>query len=264
MSDGKIENTVNKLVSFVCENVKKNNWTSIRDSVSYLTDFQLNKRCTQYSIIKYDYEFKKSIKLTDTEKIMIKESLIKYLDKFTYENFVDIVINNTNIGVSCIIISFDNAFSKNDINKLINDIETDVSNNYGGNLFTIVNNYLDLFPQCDLVSNLKVLEKLVVDGTYLTNKNNIEVLSLTQLRSLIWDNSSKNCFKNITNEDNFDGPAEPGEPGYPCEPSEPSEPSYSNIYLNNKNPKINEEDIREAICKILEITTTEKTTTVGN
>ena len=64
MSDSKIENTVNKLVSFVCENVKKNNWTSIRDSVTYLNDFQNNQRCTQYSVIKYDYELKKSIKLS--------------------------------------------------------------------------------------------------------------------------------------------------------------------------------------------------------
>lgn len=257
MSEGKVENTVNKLASFVCENVKKNNWNSIRDSVTFLNDFQLNKRCVKYSVIKFDYELKKCTKINETERVMVKESLIKYLNNFTYDNFSDVVVNNTNVGVSIIIISFENALNDNDINKLINNVETDVSNNYNGNLFTIVNQYLDLFPQCDLVSNLKMIEKLITDGTYLTNKDNVEVLTLPQLRNKVWGNSSKNCFQNVEPTDND----EPAEPAYP---NEPSEPSCANITINkNFDADVNEQDIKDAICKILEITTTEGTTTVG-
>jgi len=278
MTSGQICYVVNSLTKAVCDLKTNNKNDLIKSQTLFNTDFYANRRLITVSLVTYEYYTNEVVSLSRDEIDLIREYLLTYLDKYDEPHINDIFVSFGNNTFKTSFVSYERASKSPDSSIVIKSIESDISNVYENSIFKILLQFLSSLPQEAPLQNIKNLPNYFKSGNYFTKFNVNMLVNRSELEniSLNWnstpvlqpeeENINQNFKKNMGNY--------PFEPYAPHEPYQPFEPSaafnfnmvsdkVSNINTNNfPASRINESEIKAAISRILEITTTEEITHV--
>jgi hypothetical protein len=196
------------------------------------------------SLVNYEYTTTSNITISRDELAIIREFLLTYITKFTSNNINDIYIH---FKEGCLIysfVSYERSSVIADSSQLIKDIQNDIATNYENNIFKVIELFFINFPPDSPITKIKNLYNHFRIGRNYAKYN----LNILMNRS----NLEKYCLS----ISDYSGPhPESYEPNEPNEPSEPSDYILLTKKIFNNTTTMNDNDIKNAISKILEITT---------
>lgn len=266
MTNGEVCTAVNALFRAVCELKLTNSKNAIKSQMQFFRDLQINRRALVSSYVLYEYYSHDSITIAQDELDLMREFLLTYLEKYDDPNIVDVFVTLQNRTLKFIFSCYERASKTNNTSTVIKEIENDIAKVYENSIFKILDQITNSLPSDDLITKIKNVQKYFKTGNLvakyneniLGNYKELEKYCLnTKLGPIIPDNPFT-CYE----------PFQPSEPFQPFEPSEPSDFisfSYFNskiANINTESANFNEQNIKTAISKILEITTTEELTQV--
>ena len=234
MSSSDLCSMVNVLARAYCD-LKNNNSTCDKNQLLFNTDFYVNKRIILFSLVNYEYTTTSNIIITRDELTIIREFLLTYITKFTSNTINDVYIHYT------------------DSSQTIKEIQNDIAANYENNIFKVIEMFFMNFPPDSPITKIKNLYKYFQSGRNYA-KYNINTL-------MNRSNLEKYCLS-ISDCSGHHPHPEPYEPNEPNEPSEPSDYILLTKKIINTTTKMNEDDIKAAISKILEITTSQEVSNI--
>jgi len=273
MTNGEICTAVNALFRSVCELKINQNKNTLKSQMIFFRDLQVNRRAMINSFVLYEYYASEHITISQDELDLIREFVLTFLEKYDDPNILDVFVHFNNKTLKIIISSYERASKTNNTSIVLREIENDIAKLYENSVFKIIDQIISPLPTDPLVAKIKNIQKSFKSGnlvskyneSILGNHTELEKYCLkTQLGPIIPDNPFT-CYAPFEPYQ----PSEPSEPFQPFEPSEPSDFISMNYFVNNKNlsfnnesPNVSEANIKAAISKILEITTTEELTQI--
>jgi len=251
---------VNILTKAYCDLKLNNNCSIDKNQLIFQTDFYVNKRIILVSLVNYEYTTNSNISISRDELAIIREFLLTYITKFTSTTINDVFINYSGKCLIYSFVSYERSSVIADSSQTIKEIQNDIATNYENNIFKVIELFFMNFPPNSPITKIKNLYTYFRIGK--TNaKYNLNML-------MNHTNLEKYCLQISDCSNNHIESYEPYEPFEPFEPSEPSDPSDSGYptnyfvlnktFTNNANTTMNELDIKNAISKILEITTSQE------
>jgi len=262
MSNSDVCSTINVLAKALCDLKQNNDTNALKNQLQFNTDFYANRRMITISFLTFEYSTNSNVYISRDELDIIREFLLTYMEKFTNPNLSDVFVSFCHCCLKISFVSYERTSATNDTCQIITDIENEITRLYENNIFKILCDFLNNIPISGPVQKIKCLHKHFHNGTYyskcnlnmLVNRNELEHLCLN------W-NKSNNSYNHQNAE-----PAEPFEPFEPFEPSEPSDfyPIISKMASNIQLPqtKTSDDEIKNAIARILDISTTNETTQI--
>lgn len=248
MSSSDLCSMVNILARAICD-LKKNNSSTDKDQLIFQTDFYVNKRIILFSLANYEYTTRSNITITRDELDIIREFLLTYISKFTSTTINDVYIHFTG---GCLIYSFV-AYERSaviaDSSQTIKEIQNDIATNYENNIFKVIEMFFMNFPPDSPITKIKNLHKYFQSGRNYARYNINSLMNRSNLEKYCL--SISNC-------------SGPHPDPYPYEPNEPNAPYEPSDYILltkriiNNTTNMDESDIKAAITKILEITTSQE------
>ena len=265
MSNSDVCSMVNSLARALCDLKQNNDTNALKNQMQFNTDFYANRRMITISFLTFEYSTNSHVYITKDELDIIREFLLTYMEKFTNPNISDVFVSFCNCCLKISFVSYERTSATNDTCQIIQDIETEITRLYENNIFKILCDFLNNIPIEGPVQKIKCLHNHFHNGTYYSKCNLNMLVNRCELQQLClnWNKSQNNPYYH--NE-----PAEPAEP-YGPEPFEPSEPSdfypiiskmASSVNVSSSNNKTSDEDIKNAIARILEVSTTGETTQI--
>lgn len=254
MSSSDLCSMVNVLARAYCD-LKNNNSSADKNQLIFQTDFYANKRIILFSLVNYEYTTTSNITITRDDLAIIREFLLTYITKFTSNTINDVYIHYTGGCLIYSFVSYERSAVIADSSQTIKEIQNDIATNYENNIFKVIELFFMNFPPDSPITKIKNLYKYFQNGRNYSKYNINTLMNRSNLEKYCL--SISNCSGNHPHPE----PYEPYEPYEPNEPNEPSEPSDYILLTKNiiNNTKImNEEDIKEAISRILEITTSQE------
>jgi hypothetical protein len=259
MSSSDLCSMVNILARAYCD-LKLNNSAVDKNQLIFQTDFYVNKRIILFSLVNYEYTTNSNVTISRDELGIIREFLLTYINKFTTNTINDVYIHYKERCLIYSFVSYERSAVIADSCQTIKEIQNDIAINYENNIFKVIELFFMNFPPDSPITKIKNLYKYFQNGknyikcniNTLMNRSNLEKYCL----------SISNCSGNHPYEPNE--PNEPYEPYEPNEPNEPSEPSEPSDYILltkkiiNNTTTMNENEIKAAISRILEITTSQE------
>lgn len=251
MSNSELCSMVNILTKAYCDLKLNNNCSIDKNQLIFQTDFYVNKRIILVSLVNYEYTTNSNISISRDELAIIREFLLTYITKFTSTTINDVFINYSGKCLTYSFVSYERSSVVADSSQTIKEIQNDIATNYENNIFKVIELFFMNFPPNSPITKIKNLYTYFRIGKNYAKYNLNMLMNRTNLEKYCLQISD--CSNNI-------------EPYEPYEPSEPSEPSDLTKYFvlnkkftNNSNTNImNELDIKNAISKILEITTSQE------
>jgi hypothetical protein len=255
MSSSDLCSMVNILARAYCD-LKNNNSSADQNQLIFQTDFYANKRIILFSLVNYEYTTNSNISISRDELAIIREFLLTYISKFNSNTINDVYIHFTGGCLIYSFVSYERSAVIVDSSKTIKEIQNDIAINYENNIFKVIELFFMNFPPDSPITKIKNLYKYF-QSAKINAKYNINSL-------MNRSNLEKYCLSIA----NCSGPHPHPEPYEPYEPNEPNEPSDANDYILltkqiiNKKVEMNDDDIKMAISKILEITTSQEITEI--
>lgn len=250
MSSSDLCSMVNILARAYCD-LKNNNSSADKQQLIFQTDFYQNKRIILFSLVNYEYTTTSNITITRDDLAIIREFLLTYITKFTSSTINDVFIHFTG---SCLIYSFV-AYERSaviaDSSQVIKEIQNDIAMNYENNIFKVIEMFFMNFPPDSPITKIKNLYKYFQSGRNYSKYN---------INSLM---NRSNLEKYCLSISDCSGPhphphPEPYEPYEPYEPNEPSDYILLTKNIINNTSNMTDNDIKNAISRILEITTSQE------
>lgn len=264
MSNSDVCYMVNSLAKALCDLKKNNDTNSLKYQMQFNTDFYANRRMIIVSFLTFEYSTNKHIYITKDELDIIREFLLTYIEKFLDPNLSDVFVSFSNCCLKISFVSYERTSATNDTSQIIMEIEKEITQLYENNIFKILSDFLNNITVEGPVQKIKNLHSNFNNGTYYTKYNLNMLANRSELEHMClnWNKCNNNPYYNIDNAE----PAEPAEPFEPFEPSEPSDfyPIISRISsdVNINSSKTPDADIKNAIARILEVSTTKETTCI--
>ena len=256
MSSSDLCSMVNILARAYCD-LKINNSSCDKNQLIFQTDFYANKRIILFSLVNYEYTTTSNITISRDELAIIREFLLTYLTKFTSNTINDIYIHYTGGCLIYSFVSYERSAVIVDSCQTIKEIQTDIATNYENNIFKVIELFFMNFPPDSPITKIKNLYKYFQSGKNYVKCNINSLMNRSNLE--------KYCLSISDCSSHHPEPYEPYEPNEPNEPNEPSEPSdyilITKKIINNTS-KINETDIKAAISRILDITTSQEVSNI--
>ena len=251
MSSSDLCSMVNILSRAYCD-LKINNSSADKNQLMFHTDFYENKRIILVSLVNYEYTTTSNITINRDELAIIREFLLNYITKFTSNTINDVFIHFTGGCLIYSFVSYERSSVIADSSQTIKDIQNDIATNYENNIFKVIELFFMNFPPDSPITKIKNLQNHFRIGRNYTKYNLNMLMNRSSLEKYCL--SISDCSGNHPNPEKY----EPNEPNEPNEPSEPSD----NILLTKKiiynTTNMTENDIKNAISKILEITTSQE------
>jgi hypothetical protein len=255
--------TVNTLSKALCDLKKNNDTNALKYQLQFNTDFYANRRMITMSFLTFEYSTNCHVYISKDELDIIREFLLTYMEKFTNPNLSDVFISFCNCCLKISFVSYERTSATNDTCQVIQEIENEITRLYENNIFKILSDFLNNIQIENSVQKIKCLHKYFNSGTYYTKCNVNMLVNRSELEKIClnWNKCNNNPY--------YAEPAEPAEP-YGPEPFEPSEPSdfypviskmATNVNLGI-NKQTSDEEIKNAIARILEVSTTGETTQI--
>jgi hypothetical protein len=249
MSSSDLCSMVNILTRAYCD-LKNNNLSVDKNQLIFQTDFYANKRIILFSLVNYEYKTTSNITITRDDLAIIREFLLTYITKFTSSTINDIFIHFTG---GCLIYSFV-AYERSaviaDSSQTIKEIQNDIAMNYENNIFKVIEMFFMNFPPDSPITKIKNLYKYFQIGRNYSKHNINSLMNRANLE--------KYCLSISDCSGHHPEPYEPNEPNEPYEPNEPSDYILLTKNIINNTTFMNDNDIKEAISRILEITTSQE------
>jgi hypothetical protein len=251
MSSTDLCSMVNILARAYCD-LKNNNSTSDKNQLIFNSDFYVNKRIILYSLVNYEYTTTSNIIITRDELAIIREFLLTYITKFNSSIINDVYIHYTDRCLIYSFVAYERSAEIADSSQVIKEIQNDIAANYENNIFKVIEMFFMNFPPDSPITKIKNLYKNFQSGrnyakyniNSLMNRANLEKYSL----------SISDCSRPNPHPE----PYEPYEPNEPNEPNEPSDYILLTKKIINNTTTMNDGDIKAAISRILEITTSQE------
>lgn len=274
MASGEICTAVNALFRAVCELKLNNDKDSIKSQMQFFTDLQNNRRALVNSYSLYEYCSSENIEISQDECDLMREFLLTYIGKYTETYINDVFINYVNRTLKFAFVSFERASKTNDTSDFIKELELDVLRVYQNSIFKIIDTIISGLPQDEIITKIKNLQNYFKTGNVSAKLNENILGNYNDLKKYVINSSNKSFIPQFNPlNSNIDSTAqfEPFGPFEPFQPTEPSEPSdiITFDFLSKKIgnfsediPNFNEANIKAAIGRILEISTTEELTQV--
>jgi hypothetical protein len=239
---------VNILARAYCD-LKMNNSSADKNQLIFQTDFYVNKRIILASLVNYEYTTTSNITISRDELAIIREFLLTYITKFTSNTINDVYIHYTGGCLIYSFVSYERSAVIADSSQTIKDIQNDIATNYENNIFKVIELFFMNFPPDSPITKIKNLHNHFRIGRNYAKYNLNMLMNRTNLEKYCL--SISDCSGHHPHPE----PYEPNEPNEPNEPSEPSDYILLTKKIINNTTTMNENDIKNAISKILEITT---------
>ena len=249
MSSSDLCSMVNILARAYCD-LKNNNSSVDKNQLIFQTDFYSNKRIILFSLVNYEYKTTSNIAISRDELAIIREFLLTYITKFTSNTINDVYIHYTEGCLIYSFVSYERSAIIADSCQTIKDIQNDIAINYENNIFKLIELFFMNFPPDSPITKIKNLYKYFQIGRNYVKCNINSLMNRSNLE--------KYCLSISECSGHHPEPYEPYEPYEPNEPNEPSEPSDYILLTKkiiNNTTNMNDYDIKAAISRILEITT---------
>lgn len=269
MTNGEICTAVNALFRAVCDLKLQNNKNTLKSQMQFFRDFHYNRRAIINSFVLYEYYSNNIPNIAKDEIDLMREFLLTYLGKYDDSNLNDVFITVSPKSIKFAFASFERASCTNNTNNIINEIENDIARLYENSIFKMIDQITASLPVDPMISKIKSVQLNFKTGNLISKYNENIIGNYSELEKYIFNTSTSPILPMIP----FDCNA-PYEPYSPYSPYEPSECLPLNLYkkkvenINNSNiddktiSSINESNIKAAISRILEITTTDELTQV--
>ena len=248
MSSSDLCSMVNILTRAYCD-LKMNNSSADKNQLLFQTDFYANKRIILASLVNYEYTTNSNITISRDELAIIREFLLTYITKFTSNTINDVYIHFTGGCLIYSFVSYERSSVIADSSQTIKDIQNDIATNYENNIFKVIELFFMNFPPDSPITKIKNLHNHFRIGRNYAKYNLNMLMNRTNLEKYCL--SISDCSGHHPHPE----PYEPNEPNEPNEPSEPSDYILLTKKIINNTTTMNENDIKNAISKILEITT---------
>lgn len=275
MTNGDVCSVVNALFRAVCDLKLNTDKNILKDQFTFNSDFTRNRRAIINSFVLYEYYSSDNLSITQDQLDLMREFIITYIGKYEDKNILDTLIYFSNNTLKFAFFSFERASKTNNTSDIIKEIEMDIARAYENSIFKIIDQITASLPQDETIVTIRNLQKYFRTGNLISKYNENNLGNYSELQKYILNTSAPSIIPKTFNPFNpVDckiGPS-PFEPYAPYEPSQPYEPSdfltfdyiskkIGNISsLNDDIPNLNEANIKAAIGKILEISTTEELT----
>ena len=256
MSSSDLCSMVNILARAYCD-LKNNNSTCDKNQLIFNTDFYVNKRIILFSLVNYEYTTTSNITITRDELAIIREFLLTYITKFTSNTINDVYIHYTGGCLIYSFVSYERSAVIADSSQTIKEIQNDIAANYENNIFKVIEMFFMNFPPDSPITKIKNLYKYFQSGRNYSKYNINTLMNRSNLEKYCLSISDCSGHPHPHPE-----PYEPNEPNEPNEPSEPSDYILLTKKIINNTTKMNEDDIKAAISKILEITTSQEVSNI--
>lgn len=263
MSNSDLCFTVNTLSKALCDLKKNNDTNALKYQLQFNTDFYANRRMITMSFLTFEYSTSRQIYISKDELDIIREFLLTYMEKFTNPNLSDVFVSFCHCCLKISFVSYERTSATNDTCSIIQEIENEITRLYENNIFKILCEFLNNIQVEGPVQKIKSLHNNFKCGTYYTKCNINMLVNRCELEKLClnWNSNNNNPY--------HAEPAEPAEP-YGPEPFEPSEPSDFYPIISKMASSVNlgttkqtsDEEIKNAIARILEVSSTNETTQV--
>jgi len=242
---------VNILARAYCD-LKNNNSSADKNQLIFQTDFYVNKRIILFSLANYEYTTSSNITISLDELDIIREFLLTYITKFTSNTINDVYIHYTGGCLIYSFVSYERSAVIADSSQTIKEIQNDIAINYENNIFKVIELFFINFPPDSPITKIKNLHNHFRVGRNYAKYN---INSLMNRRNL-----EKYCLSisDCSGPHPHPEPYEPNEPNEPNEPSEPSDYILMTKKIINNTSVMNDNDLKNAISKILEITTSQE------
>lgn len=267
MTNGEVCTAVNALFRAVCELKLNSDKNTLKSQMQFLTDFHTNRRALVNSFVLYEYYTNDELSISKDELDLMREFLLTYLEKYEDSNVNNVIIGYSNKTLKFVFNSYERASKTNDTSTIIKSIELDIAKLYENSIFKIIDQITASLPQDPIIVQIRNIQKFFKSGN-LTSRYNENILgNYVELERYVLSITLPTLKPMYIENCNYS----PFEPFSPFEPSEPSEPSsfITFEYFSNKIGNISDDlhnlhegNIKAAISKILEITTTEELTQV--
>lgn len=248
MSSSDLCSMVNILARAYCD-LKNNNTSTDKNQLIFQTDFYANKRIILFSLVNYEYKTSSNITISRDDLAIIREFLLTYITKYNSTTINDVYIHYTDGNLIYSFVSYERSAVIADSSETIKEVMNDIAINYENNIFRLIELFFMNFPPDSPITKIKNLYKYFQSGRNYSKYN---------INSLM---NRSNLEKYCLSISDSSGPYPHPEPYEPYEPNEPSEPSdYILLTKNiiNNTTSMNENDIKDAISRILEITTSQE------
>lgn len=278
MTNGEVCTAVNFLFKAVCELKMQNNTNIHKSQMQFFRDFHMNRRALISSCVLYEYYASDFLTITKDELDLMREFLLTYLEKFDDTNITDVFISFNNNTIKFVFTSFERASKTNNTNTIIMEIENDIARNYDNSVFKIIDKIISSLPQDNVITKIKNVQFHFKTGNLISKYNENILGNYKEYEKYILNMSPNPIIPMIPDPCYLPPGPEPYSPFEPFQPAQPSEPvgpecsESVNFELFKKKigslnddtsmPNINENNIKAAISRILEITTTEEFTNV--
>lgn len=255
MSSSDLCSMVNILARAYCD-LKLNNSSSDKNQLIFNTDFYVNKRIILFSLVNYEYTTNSNITISRDELGIIREFLLTYISKFTSNTINDVYIHYTSGCLVYSFVSYERSAVIADSCQTLKEIQNDIAIHYENNIFKVIELFFMNFPPDSPITKIKNLYKYFQSGRNYVKCNINSLMNRSNLE--------KYCLSISDCSGHHHEPYEPYEPNEPKEPNEPNEPSEPSDYILltkkiiNNTTTMNENDIKAAISRILEITTSQE------
>ena len=249
MSSSDLCSMVNILARAYCD-LKINNSSTDKNQLIFQTDFYVNKRIILASLINYEYTTTSNITISRDELEIIREFLLTYITKFTSNTINDVYIHFTGGCLIYSFVSYERSAVIADSSQTIKDIQNDIATNYENNIFKVIELFFMNFPPDSPITKIKNLHNHFRIGRNYAKYNLNMLMNRTNLEKYCL--SISNCSNHHPEQ------YEPNEPREPNEPSEPSDYILLTKKIINNTTNMTEDDIKNTISKILEITTSQE------
>ncbi len=258
MSSSDLCSMVNILARAYCD-LKLNNSSSDKNQLIFNTDFYVNKRIILFSLVNYEYTTNSNITISRDELGIIREFLLTYISKFTSNTINDVYIHYTSGCLVYSFVSYERSAVIADSCQTLKEIQNDIAIHYENNIFKVIELFFMNFPPDSPITKIKNLYKYFQSGRNYVKCNINSLMNRSNLEKYCLSISDCSGHHHEPYE-----PYEPNEPKEPNEPNEPNEPSEPSDYILltkkiiNNTTTMNENDIKAAISRILEITTSQE------
>jgi len=276
MASGEICSAVNALFRAVCELKMNDDKNTTKSQMQFFADLTRCRRALVHSFILYEYFTYENLTITKDELDLMREFIITYLGKYDDPCILDVFLTYADKSLKFAIVCFERASKTNDTANTIREIELDITRVYENSVFKILEQIASSLPADETILKIKNLQKYFKNGNLISKFNENILGNYQEIEKYILSTSTGKSVPQFNPVNCGIGPSpyEPYAPYEPHQPFEPSEPSdfitldfiskkIGNIgSLSDDMPNLNEANIKAAIGRILEISTTEELTQV--
>ena len=253
MSSSDLCSMVNILARAYCD-LKTNNSSTDKNQLLFVTDFYVNKRIILVSLVNYEYTTSSNITICRDELEIIREFLLTYITKFTSNTINDVYIHFTGGCLVYSFVSYERSAVIADSSQTIKDIQNDIATNYENNIFKLIESFFMNFPPDSPITKIKNLHNHFRIGRNYAKYNINTLMNRSNLEKYCLSISDCSSLKPHPHPESY----HPHEPYEPYEPSEPSDYILLTKKIINNTTTMNDYDIKAAISRILEITTSQE------